>query len=190
MKGLASLLRSSSGEVSHIRRGLVILACTDVHKKGIVARVTSWMPHVQWTILQRDTLGYETHTDEMILSKDAVGPMQQLSFLRSIRRRSFDVAVVSWTGEPSYGALKTLAFLSGARNILVCNENYDAYFLARNNWRIVRSHIVWRLERSHGKGLLTTGLGVLSWLILFPLGVIGILAKTTILELSKRARTK
>lgn len=67
--------------------------------------------------------------------------------LLAFRREHFDAVVLFLTGDPSYWKVKYFAFLLGARNKLIYNENNDCfYFSLRKSLPLVAHRLGDRLE--------------------------------------------
>lgn len=184
------MLFSSHPEVARLRRGLIVLACSDRYSHKIVQAVTEWMPHVTWTILQREETVFSKAKGHVILTRQAEGITRKWGLLRRIRGERFDIVVTSWTNEPTSAGLKVLSLLANARFVLAYNENLDAVFLVPRHGRIVISHLWWRLTHQSGGGVFRPLLNALSWLVLFPLGVVYLASKTFFVVLQERFRSR
>lgn len=189
MRGLLSMLLSSHPDVARLRRGLIVFACSDRYSHKIVEAVRRWMPRVTWTILQRDETVLPKFKGRVILSRGVESLSGKSALLRRIRREQFDIVVTSWTNEPSYTMLKVLSLLANGRFVLACNENNDAMFLIRDQWRAIRSHLWWRLTHRSGGSMWRSFLNLLSWIFLFPLGAVYLVLRTLLVVLRKRARS-
>jgi hypothetical protein len=54
----------------------------------------------------------------------------KLAFVRELRRRRFDVALVAWTGGESFQPMRLVALLAGARSVQILDER-GRWFAAR-----------------------------------------------------------
>ena len=61
------------------------------------------------------------------------------AFVRDLRRRRFDVALVAWTGGETFQPMRLVALSAGARSVQVIDE--------RGRWFAVRWHAPWPLLR-------------------------------------------
>ena len=190
MRGSLSMLFSSHPEVARLRRGLIVLACSDRYSHRIVQAVTEWMPHVTWTILQREETVFPKVKGQVFLSRGAEGISGKWELLRRMRGERFDIVVTTWTNEPTYAGLKLFSVLADARFVLAYNENIDAVFLVPRHARTFVSHLWWRLTHRPGGRVLHPLLNSLSWLFLFPLGVVYLVTKTLFVVLRERLRPR
>lgn len=186
MRGLFSILFASHPEVTRLQRGLIVLSCSDRHSQKIVEAVCRRMPQVAWTILQREETVFPKFRGTVILSRGVGSLSGKSALLRKIRSERFDIVVTSWTNEPSYTMLKVLSLLANGRFVLAYNENIDAMFLVRDQWRVIRSHLWWRLTHRTGGSAWRSFLTILSWIFLFPLGVAYLVLRTIPVVLRKR----
>lgn len=60
--------------------------------------------------------------------------------LLALRRERFDAVVLFLTGDPSYWKVKYFAFLVGARNKLIYNENNDCFYFSLRKWLPLVAH--------------------------------------------------
>ena len=63
-----------------------------------------------------------------------------LGHLLALRRERFDAVVLFLTGDPSYWKVKCFAFLLGARNKLIYNENHDCFYFSPLAWLSFMAH--------------------------------------------------
>ncbi|MFH0992617.1 MAG: hypothetical protein V1799_21685 [bacterium] len=185
MRGLITIIRNAPPDLAAYQHGLIILSCTNAHKELILSRLKNWMPHLSWSILQREEYYPEGEYTEILTSLTSETVAQRLVFLRNLRKKDFDVCVMTWTGEPSYGLLKLLALLSNAHCFIVINENGDGFIFNRSSWSIVHQHWNWRRQGGHTHGIGRELLEILSWIFLFPLGFVYLVFRTTALTVAK-----
>jgi hypothetical protein len=57
----------------------------------------------------------------------------KFAFVRELRRRRFDLALVAWTGGDRFRPMRLVALLAGARRVLVLDER-GRWFAARGLW--------------------------------------------------------
>jgi 2-polyprenyl-3-methyl-5-hydroxy-6-metoxy-1,4-benzoquinol methylase len=103
---------------------LVARAITAIKSKGLFQQ-----PKIT-LFCRNDTrsLKYAQQTanvDEYVPHVQAQNAVQHL---RELRRRRYDVCVLFLTGDPSYAKIKYFAFLTGAKRILIFNENLDCFY--------------------------------------------------------------
>lgn len=188
MRGLLSLIFSTHPELIRLERGLIVLACSDRYAHRIVAAVRKRMPHVVWSILQREETVIEDVKGRVMLSREAEGLGRKWELLQRVRNERYDIVVTSWTNESGFGLLKLLSLLANARYVFAYNENIDAMVLTRDQWRAIRSHLWWRLTHRSGGGFWRPVLVGLSWMFLFPLGVLYLSFRTLIVLLQEKSR--
>ncbi len=188
MRGVFSILFSSSPDVARFRTGVLLLSCSERYDERIAQRVCEWLPEVRWAIVKRFEPAFPWFKGESIFSSYAATAGQQWQFFRSLRRCRYDVAVITCTNEKSYNSLKTLGVLSGAGALVVFNENIDAYIACRDTRRTIVNHIRWRLRQRKYLTGRNTLLEFLSWVFLFPPAFLYLLWRTLILVIGKQIR--
>lgn len=144
-------------------RGVIFLTAPLELSRRVLEHVTARFPGTDWTVYHRadqtgglaDLLdGLEAHVDKPAGSKWA--------FLRGIRAGRYDLAVVVWGGHKSYDRMKLVAMCSGARQILVYNENVDSFAIESGPDPVWLQHVRWRLSNRPRK---VVPLGV--WLVVY-----------------------
>lgn len=188
MRGLLSIVRLSFPVIKKFRKGIIIAACSDEYAQRISQYISNWMPYVEWVMVKRQEPVISAFKGETIFTLYATTFVQQLALLRSLRKKKADIVVLTWTNEASFGFLQCAGLLLHARSYIVFNENVDAFFLVVRNHRIIRHHFRWRFAGkalSKGKRII---LDVLSWIFLFPLGVLATVFGTAYIVIRKRRR--
>ncbi|MBI3788661.1 MAG: hypothetical protein HY276_10465 [Ignavibacteriales bacterium] len=188
MRGLLSIARLSFPDIKQFRKGIIVATCSDDHAERISTYVVQWLPHVEWVLVKRQEPAIAAFKGETFFTGQATTFVQQFALLRSLRRRKADIVVVAWTSEASFGLLKLAGLLSNTRSIIAFNENVDAFFLVLKNHRIIRHHLRWRFAGkmlSKGRRIV---LEALSWIFLFPLGVVSTIVGALYLVIRKRLR--
>ncbi len=183
MRGLFSIVFSPPPDESRFKTGLMILSCTERHAVAIRRFAEERYPHISWTILYRYDSSGVFHDSAVMFSSEAVTIRKKLDLLLKIRRSRYDVVYTAWTNEESFGLLKALSLLTNFRYNRVFNENIDAFYLHRSNFSNWRRHLLWRWA-SHSE-LRYVAANLLSWLFLFPLGLLYLLVRVVFL-LSRR----
>ncbi len=188
MRGLIGTLFGPEPSLEEFRLGLIVLSCSESYAARIAARAMEWMPHVQWTVMQRFEPGISGAEIETIYSSHAVSIPRKIAQLARVRKQRFDVVVVACTNEASFIPLKVFALVTGSQAFAVFNENIDAYFLHRKSIPVLLDHWRWRLSLSyhHRPGRLFAI--ALSWLFLFPLGCLYLLSRVLFLVARKKLR--
>jgi hypothetical protein len=189
MRGIFSILFSKNPDLSKFHKGLIILSCSDKYAERIARRVHEWQPSINWSIVKRYEPSFDWFKCETIFSCYANTLTKEIKLIKTIRNKKFDIVIITGTNEPSFAPLKMMGILTGYKSLLIFNENIDAFFVNRDNWRTLIGHARWRLRDKNvlsGHNLLLT---MLSWLFLFPIGIVYIILKTVFLVIRKQLRT-
>jgi hypothetical protein len=124
--------------------------------------------------------GYEK--EAKIVSTSIISLSSKLKTVLELRKRRFDIVVVVWSGERSYGALKLLALVVAAKSILVFNENVDCFWLMRQNYHVFLNHIINRFRQKVGSASQLPiqfyfFRRILSFIFLLPLGMLYVITR-------------
>lgn len=185
MKKPFSFFFARHPDIETLHHGLIVLSCFDSIGDRIAKAACEILPAVSWTVVKREEPaphGFETETRYTFTVSTV---LQQWRFLSEIRELNADVTVVAWTNEPSYRLLQWLAWLSGSRYLLVFNENIDAFFLVSKNAALVWSHLRWRFSHRMLVHILRNGAEMVSWILLFPVGLFYLTIRTSYLVLKR-----
>lgn len=188
MRGLPALLLGSFPATTSLQRGVMIMSCPAEIGGRVLNRLREWTPGTSWQIVKREEPSPEGFADATRFTTDLRTAMQQWGLIRNLRSSRFDIAVAVWDGTPGYGMLKFLPLLVGARSVLIFNENIDAFYLLARNRKPLRDH--WRSRRSgrpRAEVLQYLG-GLVSSLVLAPLGLMYLLIKVSYLVTRKYIR--
>lgn len=188
MRGLLSIARWSFPDIKKFHKGIIVAGCSDENAQRIAHSCSQWLPHVNWAMVKRHEPVIASFTGETIFTFHETTIARQFALLRLLRKEKADIVVLTWTNEASFGSLHIAGLFFNARSFIVFNENIDAFFLVVKNHRIIRHHLRWRFAGKilrKGKRVL---LEALSWMFLYPFGVLSTLAGTLYLVIRKRMR--
>jgi len=108
----------------------VLAALTSLHRQPLfrVARYSLFCRNRPEIVRQ-----FEGHPMlyQVITHSESRGSVRHLL---ALRRERFDAVIVFLTGDPSYWKVKCFAFLLGARNKLIYNENNDCFYFSARRW--------------------------------------------------------
>ncbi|GEM_PF-7069895 len=189
MKGIVSHLFGSYPDLNSLKRGVLIVSCSDALGRRVMQRLTEWIPHTQWQIVKREepTIeGYEASTHYTLHSR-TLG--EQWSFIRRLREHRYDLAVVVWGNEEGYRTLKWLPLFLGVRAVLVFNENIDAFYCIGRNYRVLWQHWRWRRTSRTSRSVSGRLAERLLQMICAPLGLLYVVVRTAYLETRRMIRT-
>jgi hypothetical protein len=183
MRGLASILFNRQPEAGALRTGLLMLTCSDRYADAIAARVYRLFPQVRWTILKRNEPGIAWFSGPTLFSASAGSLSGELSMFWWVRRRRYDIVVLSCTREPTFGLLKCMGILSAFKYLCIIDENVKESFAGWGNYAKTFRY----LRRGFAGGWCSWRerlLLMLSW-VLSPLGFLYVLARTGFLATRK-----
>ena len=154
------------------RRALVVgSASKDIMFKVIDSLVRRF-PEVQFMALVPDNWQKELRTKWPQLEVEAINRAEYrvnpLRILIKLWRGNFDFAVVVLSGEKGYYKHKFVGFLSGARYLMVYNENIDSFYWMLGCFSTIMQHLSWRMRLGQ------LHLNLKYW-VSYPLSVIGYL---------------
>ena len=175
-RGLASIFFNVRPDESTFSRGLLILSCSEAHALDILRFAKTRHATTHWTILYRYDATGAFRDDNIIFSSDADSVGKKLQLLRQIRVSEYDIIYVAWTNEPSFSFLKIFALFSGFGYLKIIDEHLNAFYLLRADVGSWRGHMSGRWRNRKGRRSIL--LNVLSWIVLFPLGIMFVVART------------
>ncbi len=188
MRGLPALLLGSFPATTSLQRGVMIMSCPAELGDRVLNRLMEWTPGTSWQVVKRGEPSPKGFEDATRFTTELRTAVQQWRLISDLRSGRFDITVAVWDGTAGYGLLKFLPLLVGARSVLIFNENIDAFYLLARNGKPLRDH--WRSRRS-GRPLaevLQYLGGVVSSLVLAPLGMMYLLIKVSYLVTRKYIR--
>lgn len=126
--------------------GVIFLTCPVEDGRRILQSVRQrWGGH-RFTVYLRDehreALAVELEGMELLRDKPTGS---RLGFLRSLRARRYDLAVMAWQGHPEFNRMKVVGMFSGAAERHVYNENFDSFTIESGKNPIWIQHLKWRL---------------------------------------------
>lgn len=175
-RGILSLLLNPPANERSFRKGLMILSCSEHNALRIREFARQRDTHIDWEILYRYDPTGVFKGEKLLLSSDAMSLIKKLTLLKELRSRKYDVVYVAWTNEPSYSFLKVFALFSNFGYLRVFNENLGAFYFIRSNYKNWKRHLLWRSQSQSEVKLFF--LNTLSWIFLFPLGLLYLLFQT------------
>ena len=133
-----------------LRSGLLIGSASVGNVVKIAHALADQYPFLKLTVYARQGDDVELRQRLPGLDVRTLNPAhyrrRPLSLLGALWRERFDLAVVPVTGEKGYTRTKLVGFLSGARYVLVFNENVDSFFWMLRHTRFIAAHLLWRLR--------------------------------------------
>ncbi|HEU4758852.1 MAG TPA: methyltransferase domain-containing protein [Dehalococcoidia bacterium] len=133
-----------------LRSGLLIGSAAVGNVVKIAHALTDQYPFLRLTVYARQGDDVELRQRLPGLEVRTLNPAhyrrRPLSLLAALWRERFDLAVVPLTGEKGYTRSKLVGFLSGARYVLVFNENVDSFFWMLRHTRFIAAHLLWRIR--------------------------------------------
>jgi len=188
MRGIPAIVLGSFPAIAGLHRGVVIVSCPDDRGEQVIQRLKEWTPGTSWQVVKREEPSPKGLESTTRFTTDLRTAVQQWGLIRDLRSGRFDVAVGVWDGTAGYDLLKCLPFLLDARSVLIFNENIDAFYLFARNWKPLRDH--WRSRRSGRprREILQYLGGLISALVLAPLGMMYVLIKVSYLVIRKHNR--
>jgi hypothetical protein len=183
MRGIGSMLFRPMPVTPDFKTGLIVLSCSEDYAVLIVEYLKKKYPRTTWTLLYRYDPSGVFAGERVIYSSDAFSVGKKIAMLTDIRRRAFDVVYIAATDEISFGMLKVFGFLSHFEYFGMITENLENILIHAGNRGRVWKHFAmrWRVH----KVFRTVLTGILSWLLLFPLGLLYIIGRTCYLVLVK-----
>lgn len=141
-----------SDQVPQQRRAVIFLTCPESFAKAMLRSVRMrWGDH-HFTVYLRDAyrepLAAELEGMELHRDKPTGG---RIGFVRRMRAKKYDLAVMAWQGDPEFNRMKLVGVLSGARERNVYNENLDSFMIESGENPYWLQHVKWRM-RSRSAG--------------------------------------
>jgi hypothetical protein len=183
MRGIGSILIRPVPDKPDFKTGLIVLSCSEEFGVLIVEFLKKKYPLTEWTLLYRYDPSGVFAGERVIYSSDAFTIGKKIEMLTHIRRQAYDVVYVAATDELSYGLLKIFALLSRFGYLGVVTEDLSDFLIHSGNRSLFIRHLAMRW-RKH-KMFRTVCTGICSWLLLFPIGLLYLAARTSYLVLVK-----
>lgn len=187
-----SLLKIFSNRIpnySDVKNICLIVSCAP-GKIGKIGKIENWIRlnllESKITYVLRELPLSNFKSGEIVKTVDAVSLISKIRIITELRKRKFDIVAVCWTGEPGYFSLKLLAFLMKTRSILVFNENNDCFWLIRNNFKTIVSHLLWRMRGiSNVSRIRYLLIHYLTLILLLPIGLAYVIIRVLYYTLRK-----
>jgi hypothetical protein len=144
MRGCLSLLTKERGTA--YRTGLFLASAERDIIAKIRPRIPKQWPGVHFTIVAPQAYADEFQSESDVLWLEQVRAIP-LRWLRTLRRRKFDLCIVLLAGRPTFRKLKMAVLLLNTKRIVVYNENGDSVIVDRDHWGKVCAHFMHRARR-------------------------------------------
>jgi len=134
----------------HFKRALIITSASKAIVFKVIDNLLQRFPYIQFTVLVPDGLQDELRTHWPQLEIEVFNRLEYrrnpLGLLVNLWWRDFDLCVVMLTGERGFYKRKFAGFLSGARYLMVYNENIDSFYWMLGCINKIAKHVSWRMR--------------------------------------------